>query len=149
MYHTNLSKLFSSSHYFGEGNGNPLKYSCLENPRDRGAWWAVYGITDSGTWLKRLSSSSHYLFWEENNEKVFLLTLVQFTSLTWKYIPTTQLSFSILHSWGKKKFSFFPLNCPWTWYWLDRCNYGSQPIWNRRSLLWKKMILWFHHCGNT
>ena len=34
----------------GEGNGNPLQYSCLENPRDRGAWWAaVYGVTQSWT----------------------------------------------------------------------------------------------------
>ena len=43
----------------GEGNGNPLQYSCLENPRDGGAWWAaVYGVTQSWTRLKRLSSSS-------------------------------------------------------------------------------------------
>ena len=43
----------------GEGNGNPLPYSCLENPRDRGAWWAaVYGVPQSWTRLKRLSSSS-------------------------------------------------------------------------------------------
>ena len=43
----------------GEGNGNPLQYSCLENPRDRGAWWtAVYGVAQSQTQLKRLSSSS-------------------------------------------------------------------------------------------
>ena len=43
----------------GEGNGNPLQYSCLENPRDRGAWWAaVYGVAQSRTRLKRLSSSS-------------------------------------------------------------------------------------------
>ena len=43
----------------GEGNGNPLQCSCLENPRDRGAWWAaVYGIAQSRTLLKRLSSSS-------------------------------------------------------------------------------------------
>ena len=46
----------------GEGNGNPLKCSCLENPRDRGAWWAaVYGVTQSRTWLKWLSSSSSIL----------------------------------------------------------------------------------------
>ena len=39
--------------------GNPLQYSCLENPRDRGAWWAaVYGVTQSRTQLKPLSSSS-------------------------------------------------------------------------------------------
>ena len=43
----------------GEGNGNPLQCSCLENPRDRGAWWAaVYGVAQSWTRLKRLSSSS-------------------------------------------------------------------------------------------
>ena len=43
----------------GEGNGNPLQCSCLEKPRDRGAWWAaVYGVAQSRTRLKRLSSSS-------------------------------------------------------------------------------------------
>ena len=37
----------------GEGNGNPLQYSCLENPRDKGAWWAaVYGVAQSRTRLK-------------------------------------------------------------------------------------------------
>ena len=42
----------------GEGNGNPLQCSCLENPRDGGAWWAaVYGVAQSRTRLKRLSSS--------------------------------------------------------------------------------------------
>ena len=50
-------------HFFlsciGEGNGNPLQCSCLENPRDGGAWWAaVYGVSQSRTRLKRLSSSS-------------------------------------------------------------------------------------------
>ena len=43
----------------GEGNGKPLQCSCLENPRDGGAWWvAVYGIAQSQTRLKRLRSSS-------------------------------------------------------------------------------------------
>ena len=43
----------------GEGNGNPLQCSCLENPRDGGAWWAaVYGVTQSRTRLKWLTSSS-------------------------------------------------------------------------------------------
>ena len=45
----------------GEGNGNPLQCSCLENPRDRGVWWAaVYGVTQSRTRLKQLSSSSRH-----------------------------------------------------------------------------------------
>ena len=43
----------------GKGNGNPLQYSCLENPRDGGSWWAaVYGVAQSRTRLKWLSSSS-------------------------------------------------------------------------------------------
>ena len=55
----------------GEGNGNPLQCSCLENPRDGGAWWAaVSGVAQSRTQLKRLSSSSkacqevgHFDYW--------------------------------------------------------------------------------------
>ena len=46
----------SIKHDFGEGNGNPLQYSCLENPMDRGAWWAVvHGVAQSRTRLKWLS----------------------------------------------------------------------------------------------
>ena len=49
----------SSLSCIGEGNGNSLQCSCLENPRDGGAWWAaVYGVAQSWTRLKRLSSSS-------------------------------------------------------------------------------------------
>ena len=51
----------------GEGNGNPLQCSCLENPRDGGPWWAaVYGVAQSLTWLKRLSSSSSSLLSAES-----------------------------------------------------------------------------------
>ena len=51
-FHFSLSSI-------GEGNGNPLQCSCLENPRDGGAWWAaVYGVAQSWTRLKPLSSSS-------------------------------------------------------------------------------------------
>jgi len=53
---TNKVQLLSKDR---EGTGNPLQYSCLENPRDGGAWWAaVYGVAQSWTRLKRLSSSS-------------------------------------------------------------------------------------------
>ena len=56
-----LHFIFSLS-CIGEGNGNPLQCSCLENPRDGGAWWAaVYGVAQSQTRLKRLSSSSSYV----------------------------------------------------------------------------------------
>ena len=49
----------------GEGNGNPLQCSCLENPRDRGAWWAaVYGLAQTRTQLKYISSSSIVIFFK-------------------------------------------------------------------------------------
>ena len=48
----------------GEGNGNPLQYSCLENPMDGGAWWAtVHGVAESWTRLSDFTSS----LWEQNN----------------------------------------------------------------------------------
>ena len=44
----------------GGGHGNPLQYSCLENPMDRGAWWTViHRVTKSQTWLKLLSIQAH------------------------------------------------------------------------------------------
>ena len=46
----------------GGGRGNPLQYSCLENPLDKGAWWAtVHGVADSRTRLKRLSTHTYIL----------------------------------------------------------------------------------------
>ena len=49
----------------GEGNGNPLQCSCLENPRDGGAWWAaLYGVAQRQTRLKRLSNSSSSIAYE-------------------------------------------------------------------------------------
>ena len=54
----------------GEGNGNPLQCSCLENPRDGGAWWAVvYGVTQRRTRLKQLSSTAHFVNSEELLQK--------------------------------------------------------------------------------
>ena len=58
---TRLSDFTFTFHFscIGEGHGSPLQCSCLENPRDGGAWWAaVYGVAQSRTQLKRLSSSS-------------------------------------------------------------------------------------------
>ena len=60
----------------GEGNGNPLKCSCLENPRDGGAWWAaVYGVAQSRTRLKRLSSSCSRVIVQGLNEIIQLKSL--------------------------------------------------------------------------
>ena len=58
--------------YIGEGNGNPLQCFCLENPRDRGAWCAaVYGVAQSRTRLKRLSSSRSRLLVDGFQESYF------------------------------------------------------------------------------
>ena len=59
----------------GEGNVHPLQCSCLENPRDGGAWWAaVYGVAQSRTRLKRLSSSSSSIFFKKLFTIVFAMS---------------------------------------------------------------------------
>ena len=72
----------------GEGNDNPLQCSCLENPRDGGAWWAaVYGVAQSRTRLKRLSSSSSIdfsLIFESQN-------IFQALSRGWSYLILPEL----------------------------------------------------------
>ena len=66
----------------GEGSGNPLQYSCLENPRDGGAWWAAaYEVTQNRTRLKWLSSSSSSskktLIGSKRNLKIQLPTILK------------------------------------------------------------------------
>ena len=62
----------------GEGNGNPLQCSCLENPRDGGAWWAsFYGVAQSRTRLKQLSSSS-------SNTQMEKAVATHSSTLAWK-----------------------------------------------------------------
>ena len=52
-HHVSFWVIHFSLSCIGEGNGNPLQCSCLENPRDGGAWWAVvYGVAQSRTQLK-------------------------------------------------------------------------------------------------
>ena len=54
---------------FGEGNGNPLHYSCLENPMDGGAWWAaVHGVVKNGTWLSNFTFTFHFHAMEKKME---------------------------------------------------------------------------------
>ena len=75
--------------YIGEGNGNPLQYSCLnpfqysclENPRDRGTWWATaYGVAQSRTRLKRLRSSS------SRPQAVYIqLLYLEIKQFTWQF----------------------------------------------------------------
>ena len=51
--YTSIKTKYMLGTSLGEGNGNPLQYSCLENPVNRGAWWAaIYGVSQSQTRLK-------------------------------------------------------------------------------------------------
>ena len=75
----------------GEGNGNPLQCSCLENPRDGGAWWAaVYGVAQSRKRLKRLSSSS------SSSILLFKSTFILSSSVILGIILWGRLSFLLL-----------------------------------------------------
>ena len=58
---TRRGKFYSHSLKIGEGNGTPLQYSCLENPMDRGAWWAaVHGVAKSRTQLSNFTFTFHF-----------------------------------------------------------------------------------------
>ena len=82
----------------GEGNGNPLQCSCLENPRDGRAWWAaVYGVAQSRTRLKRLSSSSMYSFHTYEWEYCVIYAKGMFTFIR-NCHATFQSDSTILHS---------------------------------------------------
>ena len=80
----------------GRGHSNPLQYSCLENPVDRGAWWpTVHGVPKSWTWLKWLSSMQLYVdcfhtdFWPQKTNEIMwikrwaILGSEQYIHLSW------------------------------------------------------------------
>jgi len=96
---TSLS-LFTSC--IGEGNGNPLQCSCLENPRDGRAWWAaISGVAQSQTRLKRLSSIVGYrlihLIRTDSNTFLFILLLLLFShSVMSGYLQPSGLQHAIL-----------------------------------------------------
>ena len=76
----------------GEGNGNLLQCSCLENPRDGGAWWAaIYGVVQSWTWLKWLSSSSRKKNDEEFQERKKLYVKANVVIACYLSFPMTWL----------------------------------------------------------
>ena len=87
----------------GEGNGNPLQCSCLENPRDRGAWWAaIYGVTQNWTWLKRLSSSSRVPIKSEYCLESIFIHLILLCP--WRGFSGWNIMMSLLlYAWGHSK----------------------------------------------
>ena len=68
----------------GEGNGNPLQCSCLQNPRDGGAWWAsIYGVAQSQKQLKRLSISVR---WSHRSEVSWHLLVGPCVPSSWLFL---------------------------------------------------------------
>ena len=87
----------------GEGNGNPLQYSCLENPMDGGAWWAtVHGVAKSWTWLsdfKIIYLNLHKLiFWavKECLLQVLNLGSTNYLLAMWNRASSVQFSLSVM-----------------------------------------------------
>ena len=68
----------------GEGNGNPLQCSCLEDPRDGGTWWAaIYGVAQSRTRLKWLSNLAAHLILESSSSKICTLNKMLHSLRNW------------------------------------------------------------------
>ena len=82
----------------GEGNGNPLQCSCLENPREGGAWCAaVYGVAQSRKRLKRLSSSIYSV--KKNGMNLYqMLKLPILYCLQWSRYQSLSCSLSLSHT---------------------------------------------------
>ena len=97
-------RLHFSLSCIGEEYGNPLQCSCLENPRDGGVWWAaIYGVAQSRTWLKRLSSSSSSNL--QSKQYVLLLSCfnhIQLCATLWAVagLPPLSTGFSRQEYWS-------------------------------------------------
>ena len=77
----------------GGGHGNPLPYSCLENPMDRGAWWAtVHRVTESQTWLKLLSLHTLFSLYKQSCEVSVFFPIYRWGSWVWLNLGLPDLS---------------------------------------------------------
>ena len=131
----------------GEGNGNPLQCSCLENPRDGGAWWAaVYWVAESRTRLKRLSSRSSSI----NNKRTlshFYLILIDSKIIKLYLFQRVKINnFSLFNysrnlairvdTYMKEICIFFPEV-------LTQSTYHSYSLCHRCSHIWKDLASYF------
>ena len=115
----------------GEWNGNPLQCSCLENPRDGGAWWAaVYGVLQSRTWLKWLSSRSSTM---PHLQKAFIDCWVSFKSsaLTANQLYTLRLVTTL------SQFSYL---CEYIWLYLLWNLFWMNRLWLKYAFVIHKYI---------
>ena len=121
-------KKMRSKNLDGEGNGNPLQYSCLENPTDRGAWWAtVHRVTENWIWLNMLAIGDIFIFhnrgratgiWHMRLRMLLSFLDAQDRSL-WQSI--IQLKMPIMLNWETS-----PYTLPW---WRSCCMRSLETIW--------------------
>ena len=140
IHHSRLEYLTCIRHQnIGEGNGNPLQCSCLENPRDGGAWWAaVYEVAQSWTRLKQLSSSSSRHQNNANGWKHFQASLCRFGILTLRVTDLHVYTFQFSSVQSLSRVRLFAT--PWI-----AARQASLSITNSRSSLkWRnrEMIFW-------
>ena len=96
-------RIFNSKH-LKEGSGNPLQYSCLENPMDGGAWWAaVHGVTKSRTWLSDFTFTFTFILLTFGGITLFLLLLLVFF---WMSLADWTCSFLCLVCWDSKNYEW-------------------------------------------
>ena len=118
----------------GEGNGNPLQCSCLENPRDRGAWWAaVYGVAQSRTRLKQLSSSNVLFIFSQF--QLFSLSLV-FNDLTMMCFSMDFFGFILFEVSLASRTWTFVFHKPWTFSAIISSNIPSASLLSFLLGLW-------------
>ena len=166
----NLSTCWSSPLEYPSLNGNPLQCSCLENPMDRGAWWAtVHGVTKSRTRLSdftllhfffiaaqgnamTLPSSAQFppfceVFMHPPSQKPFLFSpvLLCFMFLTWGAFLVAQMVKNLLHC-GKPRFDPWVGKIPWRREWLPTPVFLPGESHGQRSLAsytpWGRRVRW-------
>ena len=113
---------------YGEGNGNPLQYSCLENPRDGGAWWAaVYGVAQSWTRLSDLAAAAAAAHWIKGQGVWGLLSFWR----CWGECFLASTSFQRFDSWpfpGIMPTSVSVVTSP-LWLWSSHFPLIKRPLW--------------------
>ena len=107
-------KIYCLNHFYGEGNGTPLQYSCLENPMDGGAWWAaVHGVVKSQTQLSDFTFTFHFSALEKE-------TGTHSSVLAWRIPGTGELgglpslgSHRVRHDWSDLAATIFQCAAQW------------------------------------
>ena len=141
----------------GEGNGTPLQYSCLENPMDRGAWWAaVHGVAQSWTRLSDFTFTFHFPALEKE-------MATRSSVLVWRIPGTVEPgglpsmgSHRVGHNWSNLVALVRKIYSHGGRYYLATETYISQHIlscwiftWKNMDLVWKQVWYWTLICNTS